>query len=317
MIGGTVDMTSGSNDDDGFSYILADLEGEVGQITAITGTGDVLFIGTTADEQVGRSTDAERPFARETAKFKGQSAEGARAASPVIVENSPVFVDKTGRRLVIMSVDAGTGYLKPEILTTVARHILSPGATRIVWQRHPVPVLWAVLDDGQLAGLTFIPSQQVVGFHRHDLGGIVEDIAVLPSDDGSSEHLWLVVRRELQGQTRRCVERMEHPFVDLDGRDGEEEDDDAGRAQLEDARHQMCALRWQGAASDTIAGLDHLEGETVTALDRSWRHYRLGGGRRRNHAAGSGDIGDRRSGRDGSAALRQPRHRDGPAGRRR
>jgi hypothetical protein len=255
VMGGTTDMTSGRNDDDGFSYILADLPREVGQILSITASGDVLFIGTTADEQVGRSTDMDRAFGRETAKFKAQSAEGAAPLSPVVVESSPVFIDKTGLRLIIMSIDPSTGQLRPEVLTTIARHILAPGALRMVWQRHPVPILWIVLADGDLAALTFIPSQQVIGFSRHKLGGTVEDAEVLPSDDGKSEDLWLVVRRQLQGQTRRCVERMEKPFIDLDG---------TPRA-LADAWHQMCALRWQGAASTTIGGLAHLEGETVTA----------------------------------------------------
>lgn len=255
VIGGTVDLSTGANDDDGFSYILSSLPRETGQIVSIAEAADVLFVGTTADEQVGRATDADRAFSRETAKFKGQSTEGARAAEPVVIDGSPVFIDKSGTRLIVMAVDGNTGQLRPEALTTIARHILAPSALRLVYQATPVPVIWACLEDGQLAGLTYIPTQQVIGFHRHDLGGHVEDIEVLPSDDGRSEHLWLVVRRTLNGVTRRCVERMEHPFIDLNG---------ATRAPA-DAWHQMCALRWQGAASTVISGLGHLEGETVTA----------------------------------------------------
>lgn len=255
VLGGTVDLTGGANDDDGFSYILASLPREIGQIVSITEAADVLFIGTTADEQIGRTTDMDRAFSRETAKFKGHSAEGARAAEPVVVNGSPIFIDKSGQRLIVMAVDGNTGQLAPEALTTIARHILAPGASRLVYQTTPVPVLWILLDDGQLAGMTYVPNQQVIGFHRHDLGGVVEDIEVLPGDDGTSQHLWLVVRRTLGGVTRRCVERMEHPFIDLDGTP----------AAATDAWHQMCAVRWQGAAATVIPGLAHLNGETVTA----------------------------------------------------
>jgi hypothetical protein len=255
VIGGTVDMTTGPNDDDGFSYILTALPKKTGRIVSVVEAADVLFMGTTADEQVGRTTDADRAFARETAKFTSQSATGARRAEPVVIDGSPVFIDKSGTRLVVMAVDGNTGQLRPDDLTTIARHILSPGAQRIVYQARPVPVIWAALDDGQLAGLTYIPAQQVIGFHRHDLGGFVEDIEVLPSDDGTSEHLWLVIRRTLNGVTRRCIERMEHPFVDLNG----------AAPPPENAWHQMCAVRWQGAASTVIPGLGHLNGETVTA----------------------------------------------------
>lgn len=255
VIGGTTDFTSGILADDGFSYILNSLPRKLGAIHTIQNTGDVVYIGTTDDELTGRSPDADAGFARENAKFGTDSTEGSLSADPVVVENSPLFLSKEGRRLLTMVIDPNTGRFRPENLTKLARHILAPGAIRLVYQSAPVPIVWAVLTDGQLAGLTFVPSEQVIGFHRHDLGGIVEDIEVLPSDDGTSQDLWLVVRRVLNGLTRRCLERMEKPFIDLDGQ----------TPVMADAWHQMCAFRWQGAAAAVIPCPPHLEGMEVTA----------------------------------------------------
>lgn len=254
VIGGTVDMTTGANDDDGFSYILPPSPKDIGEIRWLAMASDALIIGTSADIQVGRPTDADRAFARETTRFASDDATGSADASPVIVEGSPVMIGKGGKRLYGLLPDQA-GRIKADNLTMISRHILGPGCTKIVRQEDPVPIVWGVLANGELAGVTYMPSQQSVGFHRHDLGGVIEDIEVLPSDDGTSQHLWLVVRRTLGGVTRRCIERMEHPFVDLDGTPPD----------LADAWHQVCAVRWQGAATTTISGLSHLNGETVTA----------------------------------------------------
>lgn len=256
VIGGTTDMATGPNDDDGFSYILTSLPQKAGEIRSIAATSDVLFIGTSADALSGRATEVDRAFSRDTARFSIDGAEGCAAACPVVVDNSPVFIDASGSRLVTMAIDGNTGRFRPEVLTQIARHILAPGALRLVYQEAPVPILWALLADGKIAGLTYVPAQQVVGFHHHDIGGgFVEDIEVLPSDDGTTQHLWLVVRRELAGSTRRCVERLEPPFIALDG----------NTPAMANAWFQFCAFRWQGAAATAIDCPSHFEGETVLA----------------------------------------------------
>lgn len=255
VIGGTTDMSAGSNDDDGFSFTLTANRKKQGQIRAILEGSDELFVLTDADEIVGRASDADRAFSRETAKYSIVSEYGCADAAPELVDGLPVFLSKDGAKLLYEQVEQATGRLKPENLTAIARHIFGGSAISIVRQTSPLPLLWVLLSGGELACCTFEPGQQVVGFSRHDVGGHVTDIEVLPSDDGTSQHLWLVVRRELGGVVRHCIERMEPPFVDLDGTE----------ADVRDAWHQMSAVRWQGAASDMIAGLDHLAGETVTA----------------------------------------------------
>lgn len=255
VIGGNTDMTAGPNEDDGFSYILTSPARNTGEILSIVPSGDVLAICTAADIMIGRSADVDRAFSRETAKFTSEASDGATDADPLVIENSPLFIDVSGLKLTTMAVDGNTGRFRPEVLTQIARHILTPGAVKIVYQSLPVPMVWAVLSDGQLAGVTYVPSQQVVGFHRHDLGGVVEDIEVMPTPDGKSQSLWLVVRRTLGGVERRCIEEMQPPFIALDG----------APMNAADAWHQACAVRWQGAASTVITGLGHLNGETVTA----------------------------------------------------
>jgi hypothetical protein len=260
VIGGTTDFTTGANDDDGFSYTLVSPPRAVGEIRSIAAASDILYIGTAADQVVGRAADADRAFARDTARFDSVSRQGASAVPPLVIDGNPVFADPSGTRLYALSIDGQTGRFDAQNLTLLCRHILGGRVRRLLRQTRPVEIVWAVLEDGQLAGMTYVPAQQAIGFHLHDLaGGIVTDGEVMPSDDGTSQHLWLCVRRTVNGTTEHFIERMEDIFVDLDGSDRDPRE----------AWHQFCAIRWTGAAATVIPGLSHLIGRTVTA----WTEY--------------------------------------------
>jgi len=255
VIGGTVDMTAGGADDDGFSYILDSPRRDNGEIRNITGVSGVVHIGTTSGEFFGSATDADRAYSEATAKYETDTNFGSADVHPVVVDGTLVFLTKTLRNMITLLLNE-RGRFEGEDLTQISRHILGMGCTKLVYQRHPIPIIWARLKDGDLVGLTFIQRQQVIGFHRHNLaGGHVVDLEVMPTEDGTSEVLELIMRRNIGGIDKHYREQLQEPFVNLDGED----------RQMQDAWFQFAAIRYQGDLADTIAGLDHLEGETVTA----------------------------------------------------
>ena len=255
VIGGTTDMNAAGLDDDGFSYILDSHRRDNGEIKNITGAGGVVHVGTTSGEFFGSATDADRAYSEATAKYESDTSFGSADVHPIVVDGTLVFLTKTLRNMVALLLN-DRGRFEGEDLTQISRHILGIGCTKLVYQRHPIPIIWARLKDGDLAGLTFIQQQQVIGFHRHNLaGGHVVDLEVMPTEDGTSETLELIVRRKVGGIDKYYREQMQEPFVNLDGE----------MRQMQDAWHQFAAIRYLGAPADTIAGLDHLEGEAVTA----------------------------------------------------
>lgn len=90
--------------------------------------------------------------------------------------------------------------------------------------------------------------------------GIVESVAVIPGDDGAGQlqdstdrdEVWIIVKRTINGATKRYVEFFEYDF---------ETGDDPGDAYYSDS-----LITYNGVATTTITGLDHLEGETVKIL---------------------------------------------------
>jgi hypothetical protein len=103
-------------------------------------------------------------------------------------------------------------------LTVLAEHINVGGVVESALQVRPELRLWLARTDGQLISLTLDIEQQVAAWARHLLGGAVlgeeqasvESIATIR--EANEDQLWAVVRRTINGQTKRYVEFMEQPF---------------------------------------------------------------------------------------------------------
>ena len=128
----------------------------------------------------------------------------------------------------------------------------------MAYQEEPNSIVWCVRTDGQLLGFTYQREQQVTAWHRHIFGGsfgsgnaVCESVEVLPTDD-SEYQVWVIIKRTINGVTKRYVEYL-HKF-DFD------ETDDTSFNYLDSQ------LAYDGSATTTISGLDHLEGETVSVL---------------------------------------------------
>lgn len=118
----------------------------------------------------------------------------------------------------------------------------------MAYAKAPLPVVWFVSTSGRLLGLTYVPEQQIGAWHWHDTDGVFESCTVVA--EGQEDVLYCVVRRTINGQSKRYVERLHtRQFT----------------AQA-DAFFVDCGLTYSGAPATTISGLGHLEGKTVSIL---------------------------------------------------
>lgn len=134
-------------------------------------------------------------------------------------------------------------------LTVLASHLFEQNyLVDWAWAQAPHAVLWCVRDDGTLVGLTYLEEHNIWAWHRHDTDGFFESVAAVR--EGREDRLYCVVRRTVNGQDRRYIERM------------------ASRryADIVDAFFVDAGLTYNGAATTTITGLWHLEGKTISAL---------------------------------------------------
>jgi hypothetical protein len=99
-------------------------------------------------------------------------------------------------------------------MTILAEHISESGIKSMSYQQEPNQLIWCVREDGRLVCLTYQREQQVVAWHKHIFGGafgtgiaVCESIATIPTNDKEYQ-TWVVVKRTINGVTRRYVEYL-------------------------------------------------------------------------------------------------------------
>lgn len=217
---------------------------------------DVVLLGTRDSEWNIRASGgavASAVITAANAQPLEKTTEGSAAHIPAKIDGAVVFIGRSRKRLHAITFDQVSEKAVPEELTAAARQILEGEAAWLAWERDPNRVLWIGCLDGSLVGLTYMPAEKVVAFHRHPMTNcFVEWVCTIPSSDEGKSDTYIQTRRSIDGDTRRYVELLQDYFTVT-------EIVETG----EDAWFLDCALLYDGVATKTIAGLDHLEGQEV------------------------------------------------------
>lgn len=180
---------------------------------------------------------------------------GTEAIPPLQIGPSTVHVGRYHRTLHDLFYNYEVNSLVSPNITLLSEHMFPSGIRRLATTVVPEGILWAVTNDGLLAGCTFEKNEQVSGWHAHPMtNGEVETICALPDPTSKRDVLMMVVKRTIAGETKRYVEILNKPF---DTNDGD---------TLTSAIFSDCSATYDGAAANTISGLDHLEGQEVDIL---------------------------------------------------
>ena len=248
-------MTSGTNADDAMVYTIAANQVNVIRYLKAQRT---LVIGTTAAEYTVSADGTDASITPTNITIKRQSSYGSANVDAVTAGNAILFLQKAKRKIRELAYNFDSdSYVAPD-LTILNDAVTDSGIVQMEWQQEPDNILWCVREDGQLAGLTYQRSENVVSWHRHILGGafgsgnsVVESIASI-SGDLNEDELWCIVKRTVNGATVRYVEC----FSDFDF------DETAST----DFKFLDSHLSYSGSATTTLSGLSHLEGQTVSIL---------------------------------------------------
>jgi hypothetical protein len=142
-----------------------------------------------------------------------QSYNGSARISPIVIGNEILYVQARGAAIRNLGYEFQSDGYKGDDVTLFADHLFK-GKTVVSWAYSQIPnsVVWVVLDDGSMLGLTYLKSQQVWGWHRHDTGGDkVESVCVIPEEN--EDVLYMVVNRTINSATKRYVEVMRSRLI--------------------------------------------------------------------------------------------------------
>ncbi|MCP4985425.1 MAG: hypothetical protein GY928_04930 [Colwellia sp.] len=204
--------STGTAADDAFAFTIPpSFEGTVNSIKWIAGMESFLAIGTFGgiNKVIGSGTD--NPIAVDSVNQKPITDVGSASISPIPRGNVILYIQRGGLKIRSLEFDVLAESFTPVDRTFVSDHIGVGGFKHIIFQDGEPDVLWGVLNNGGLAGLTFKTSEDVSGWHRHILGGTdVNVIAVgAMTIPAGHDQVWVVVERTINSLTRRFVEFFE------------------------------------------------------------------------------------------------------------
>lgn len=215
-----------------------------------------LAVGTSGAELTLVGMD-DGPLTPSGVRFVLHGERGSANTEALRAGGALLYVQRGGRVVREFVYNFGADkYDSPEMTVWVPHLFHGRRVAGWAYQQSPHSIVWLVMSDGALLGLTYLREHEVVAWHRHDTDGFVEQVECIPGPDGDDE-LWLVVRRQLDGVTRRCIERLA-PFADT--------------PTPANAYHVDCGLSYSGDPVSALTGLDHLEGRTVSVLADGYVH---------------------------------------------
>jgi hypothetical protein len=196
-------------DDDAIIYTIA--SNQVNAIRFLSATR-TLIVGTVGGEFSVSGGGSDDPVTPTNILIKKQSNHGCANTDAIPVGNVTLFLQRAKRKVRELAYNFDVdGYVAPD-MTILAEHISESGFNEMSYQQEPNQIIWAVREDGQLAGLTYQREQQVVAWHRHIFGGsfgtgdsVCETVATIPTNDKEYQ-TWVIVKRTIDGVTRRYVE---------------------------------------------------------------------------------------------------------------
>ena len=248
-------MTTGTNADDAMIYTIA--SNQVNAIRFIKAQR-TLIIGTTGGEFTVSADGTDAAITPTNITIKRQSTFGSANVDAQPAGNATLFLQRAKRKIRELAFNFDVDGYQAADLTILNESVTKTGINEMTYQQSPDSILWCVREDGVLAGLTYLRSEEVVAWHRHILGGsfgsgnaVVESVASI-SGAINEDELWVIVKRTINGATKRYVEC----FADF-------EFDETTSTSF---RFLDSHLTYDGSATTTLSGLSHLEGQTVSIL---------------------------------------------------
>jgi len=212
-------------------------------------TARQLLVGTLGDEWTVSGKGLE-PLSFQSFSMNRHTRQGSESMKPLMVGPVTIFVEQLGKTVNQFGYDYATDSYDVVDLTVLAPHLTEEN--KIVdwtYQKTPHGIIWAVRDDGILIALTMKREHNVVGWHRHTTDG--KFLAVTATPGTTETDLFCVVERTIGGVTKWYVEVKAPQFVGSSAING---------------RFLDCFKDYSGAAIQTVNGLEHLEGKTVSIL---------------------------------------------------
>lgn len=218
------DQFWGSQSNDYVSFADQDIDGnpagDAGALNEQFGSGPVdtvswgvgalrLLAGREGSIASIRASSFDEVLTPSNISSKDCTTQGAARLPAVKIDTSVVYVQQSGRRVYELVFNPQALDYVAIDLTRLNLDIGKPGFVDLDGQRQPDTNLHLVRTDGHVAVLLHEREDEVDCWWRIQTAGVIENVAVLP-DAGIEDLVYYIVRRTVNGVTRRFIERLAH-----------------------------------------------------------------------------------------------------------
>ena len=234
-------FTTGTLDDDAIEFTLE----KYGEIEWIGGQ-KTLAIGTENGEHI--VTSESGTITPSDVQVDQQSAYGSNTVQYEKVGDQIFYVSPDGRKLRTMQYQWQEDNWLSRDLTFISEHITKGKIKDTAWQQNPDNLFWTVLENGELACVTYERGNNIYGWHGHKTEGNFQSLAAAEFN-GNSVLLAIAAR-----QTGEI-------FLEIMW---SEEVSDGGEDEYYFDSWVIGTVT--GGTGTEVTGLDHLEGKTVQVI---------------------------------------------------
>jgi len=234
-----------TRDDDGITFTINSRQ--VNEIRHIISLEDLVLLTSGNAYRITEGQDFV--LTPSTIGAKPQAYTGASKVRPAIINDSILFASEKSGKIFDLNYAIESARYSGNDVSIMAEHLFEGRSiVDMDYSKDPFGVLWCVMDDGALIGLTYQKEHKVWAWHRHDTDGQYESVASIAED--GRDATYFVVKRTINGSDVRYIERLEKRYNDVS----------------ENSFYVDSGLSYNGSPVTVLTGLDHLEGETVITL---------------------------------------------------
>lgn len=192
-----------AKDDDSYEFTIA--ARQVNEIRHLLPVTDLLAF--TSGGVWKLSGGGDQAITPSNILVKNQSNIGASDVPPVLAGDYVLFAEDGNNILNEIDYSFERDKYVAVDRTLLASHLFEDDQIKeMVFARKPESIVWCVMTSGKLLGMTYIPDQDVWGWHWHETDGLFESICSIR--EGTEDAVYVIVKRTIGGVTKRFTERL-------------------------------------------------------------------------------------------------------------
>lgn len=138
-----------------------------------------------------RSSGDNEAITASNVNVKASSTQGSADVQAVHIDGGAVFLQRSNRRIFELAYQIEPNDYASTDLSLHAPVVTQSGIVRMAVQRQPDTRLHCVRADGRVAILLFNKAEEIICWVEYETDGLVEDVCVLPGDAEDRVYYWV------------------------------------------------------------------------------------------------------------------------------